>query len=126
MTHNYDADRRRERTQVYDLPPAPRALRRTSVIVEHDLVLREGESIPEYRARMDALRPRVGQTTMQPTGPRQYWPAVTDVPCPAPRCAGIIRWAEAGYVPGYRICDGCGRHFLAAGHADAPTLLRVG
>jgi hypothetical protein len=54
---------------------------------------------------------------------REYWPAVTDVPCPV--CdVGYIRWAEAGYAPGYRICDGCGRHFLAAGTATAPTLLR--
>ena len=59
-------------------------------------------------------------------GTRDYWAAVTDVPCPAPSCAdGIIRWAEAGYVPGYRICDGCGRHFLAGGSEDAPTLVEV-
>lgn len=54
-----------------------------------------------------------------------YWPAVTDVSCPACR-TGTIRWHEAGYVPGYRICDGCGRHFLASGSAEAPTLMRVG
>ena len=53
-----------------------------------------------------------------------YWAAVTDVPCPC--CDGTIRWAEAGYVPGYRICDFCGRHFVAGGNAEAPTLLRVG
>ena len=56
---------------------------------------------------------------------REYWPAVTDVPCPR-QCGGTVRWAEAGYVPGYRICDGCGRHFLAGGTTSAPTLLRVG
>jgi transposase-like protein len=55
----------------------------------------------------------------------EYWAAVTDVSCPC--CpAGTIRWAEAGYVPGYRICDRCGRHYLADGTAAAPTLLRVG
>ena len=54
-----------------------------------------------------------------------YWPAVTDVPCPCD-CIGVIRWAEAGYVPGYRICDECGRHFQAGGTAAAPTLQRVG
>lgn len=59
------------------------------------------------------------------TGRNDYWRAVTDVPCPACKM-GTIRWAEAGYVPGYRICDGCGRHFLARGTKDAPTLLRVG
>lgn len=51
-----------------------------------------------------------------------FWAAVTDVPCPA--ClAGTIRWAEMGYVPGYRICDGCSRHFMAGGHDRAPTLV---
>ena len=54
-----------------------------------------------------------------------FWGAVTDVPCPA--CDnGIVRWAEAGYVPGYRVCQDCGRHYLAGGTALAPTLIRVG
>lgn len=53
-----------------------------------------------------------------------YWGAVTDVSCPC--CAsGTIRWAEGGYVPGYRICDDCGRHFLAGGNASAPTLTQM-
>lgn len=55
-----------------------------------------------------------------------YWSAVTGVPCPTESCGGTIRWAEAGYVPGYRVCDQCGRHFLAKGNAAAPTLVRVG
>ena len=38
------------------------------------------------------------------------WETITDVPCTY-KCEGTLRWAEAGYVPGYRICDGCGRHF---------------
>jgi len=42
-----------------------------------------------------------------------YWLTVTDVPCPVTGCKGTIRWYEAGYVPGYRICDHCRRHFLA-------------
>lgn len=84
------------RTQVYDLPPGP-----PMMIHQH------GQAVP------DPVR-------------REYWPAVTDVPCPASRCDGTIRWAEAGYVPGYRICDACGRHYMAAGTAEAPTLLRVG
>lgn len=54
-----------------------------------------------------------------------YWRAVTDVPCPVCQ-EGELRWAEAGYVPGYRICSGCGRHFLASGNAEKPTVLRVG
>jgi len=53
-----------------------------------------------------------------------YWGAVTDVPCPC--CdGGQVRWAEAGYVPGYRICDGCGRHFQADGSPEAPTLVLI-
>ena len=55
-----------------------------------------------------------------------YWGAVTDVPCPVASCDGLVRWAEAGYVPGYRICGTCGRHYLASGTAAAPTLIRVG
>jgi len=50
------------------------------------------------------------------------WEAVTDIPCPV--ClTGVVRWAEAGYVPGYRQCDSCGRQFLAtvqAGLREAP------
>ncbi len=59
-------------------------------------------------------------------GYREYWPAVTDVPCPAKGCTGNVQWAEAGHAPGYRICDACGRHYLAKGNAEAPTLVRVG
>ena len=40
--------------------------------------------------------------------------------------SGTIRWAEAGYVPAYRICDVCHRHFLGGGNAAAPTLMRMG
>src|SRR3990167_4559139 len=59
----------------------------------------------------------------RPGTEREDWPAVTDVPCPIDRCTGKIRWAEAGYVPGYRICDECGRHFIAGGTPVAPTLI---
>lgn len=54
-----------------------------------------------------------------------YWPAITDVPCPC-GCGGTIRWAEAGYVPGYRVCDTCGRHFIGGGKAESPTLILMG
>jgi hypothetical protein len=55
-------------------------------------------------------------------GVHDYWQAVTDVPCPC--CGtGTIRWAEAGNVPGYRKCDGCGKEFLAGGNNTAPTLV---
>lgn len=40
----------------------------------------------------------------------QSWDDITDVRCPAPRCPGMLRWAEAGHVPGYRICDGSRHH----------------
>ena len=54
-----------------------------------------------------------------------YWRNVTDIPCPV--CStGMIRWHEAGYVAGYRICESCGRHFLAKGDISSPRLLRVG
>jgi hypothetical protein len=58
-------------------------------------------------------------------GDREYWPSVTDVPCPIAACEGFIRWAENGYTPGYRICDTCGRHFIAEGDAQSPCLIRV-
>ena len=39
------------------------------------------------------------------------WESVTDVACP--NCQhGIVRWAEAGYVPGWRECDVCGRQYM--------------
>jgi hypothetical protein len=42
------------------------------------------------------------------------WPSITDVACPCKGCNGILRWAEAGHVPGYRICDGSKhRHHFA-------------
>jgi len=69
--------------------------------------------------------PRKPMTQPGAAGMMDYWGAVTDVPCPCCH-GGTIRWAEAGYVPGYRICDTCGRHFLARGNAIAPALLRVG
>lgn len=53
---------------------------------------------------------------------RDYWGSVTDIPCPL-KCDGIIRWAENGYVPGYRICDRCSRHFMAHGDSESPSLL---
>lgn len=39
------------------------------------------------------------------------WSAITDVSCFFRACSGTLRWAENGYVPGYRICDTCGRHY---------------
>lgn len=52
-----------------------------------------------------------------------YWASVTAIPCPLPECDGTVQWAEAGYVPGYRICDKCGHHFLASGTVDRPELV---
>ena len=61
-------------------------------------------------------------------GMMDYWGAVTDVPCPCCH-GGTIRArpaARPARAPGYRICDTCGRHFMARGNATAPILLRVG
>lgn len=38
------------------------------------------------------------------------WPQ--SVPCP--HCHDWLLWAEYGYVPGHRICNGCGRHWRVA------------
>ena len=51
-----------------------------------------------------------------------YWKSVTNIQCPSCK-KGMIRWHEAGYVPGYRKCDKCGREFLAVGNASRPALL---
>ena len=55
-------------------------------------------------------------------GIRDYWAAVTDVPCPVCH-TGTVRWAEAGHVPGWRECDHCRQQFLAGGDHLAPTLV---
>jgi hypothetical protein len=72
---------------------------------------------------LDGTGQRRTQVFDVPSVQNDYWAAVTDVSCPC--CVGTIRWAEAGYVPGYRICDKCGRHFLAKGNSEKPKLLRV-
>jgi uncharacterized protein YbaR (Trm112 family) len=53
---------------------------------------------------------------------KDYWVSVTDVPCPVCK-GGVLRWAESGYVPGYRICDRCGRHFRADGSRERPAVI---
>lgn len=89
--------------------------------------------MPNYKIEMldlhgGAARPHEVYA-MAPAGP-DYWPAVTSydgapVGCPVQGCAGRIVWHEAGYVPGYRRCDGGAEHrFQAAGTVDAPTLIR--
>lgn len=52
-----------------------------------------------------------------------YWPQT--VPCP--HCHDWLVWAEAGYVPGYRICRGCHRHWRMTmdSGSDRWTLVRV-
>lgn len=52
------------------------------------------------------------------------WPSVTDVSCPWCE-SGTIRWAEDGFVPGYRICDTCGQHAIVRGTAQRPVLTPV-
>jgi len=76
------------------------------------------DGLGQKQCQVYDLRPMSGEHP-------DYWKAVTNVGCPVCQ-AGIIRWAEAGYVSGYRICDGCERHFLAKGTAASPTLIRVG
>jgi len=45
------------------------------------------------------------------------WALIAILPCPA--CgSGRLVWAEAGNVPGWRVCDGCGREFIAAPRGD--------
>ena len=52
---------------------------------------------------------------------------VTNIPCIMVGCLGILRWAEAGYVPGYRICDCCGSHYALVspgGQRDGLKIVR--
>jgi hypothetical protein len=91
---------------------------------DHNLDGRGWKRTPVYDMPVVALTLAPG-TEHEATYP-DYWASVTDVPCPATPCAGRVQWAEAGYVPGYRICDTCGRHYLAKGTVDAPTLVRCG
>ena len=128
-SHNLDGQGDRP-TRVYAVPPVylDRHGQRAAapvVVTDDDTYRRDGESIPDYRARMRALPPPSARIAAAPVH-LDYWTAVTDIPCVVDGCSGIIRWAEAGYVPGYRICDGCGRHFQTEGTAEAPVLLRVG
>ena len=52
-----------------------------------------------------------------------FWASVTNVPCPREGCDGTILWHEAGFVPGYRKCDTCKRHFLASGNEQIVLVL---
>jgi hypothetical protein len=54
------------------------------------------------------------------------WALAAIAPCP--NCGGRLLWAEAGYVPGYRICERCGRSWLVRFRVDEganTTLLRL-
>jgi len=47
---------------------------------------------------------------------------------PCPNCGGRLLWAEAGYVPGYRICEMCGRSWMVRFRVDEVgniTVLRL-
>jgi len=76
----------------------------------------------EWRKEVLGMRyPRRVTAAIVPVLDNDYWRSVTDVPCP--RCKlGIVRWAEAGHVPGYRICDRCGQGWFAGGNAARPIL----
>lgn len=68
-----------------------------------------------------ALPPRPGRPGFFVIDP---WTLVSIVPCRA--CGGRLLWAEAGYVPGYRICEGCGRPWLVCpGKRGEDTLLTI-
>ena len=41
---------------------------------------------------------------------RSLSPWITTV-LPCPDCGQTMVWAEIGYTPGHRICDGCGSHW---------------
>jgi hypothetical protein len=77
------------------------------------IVMRNIDGTGARRCRVFDLAPAAGMG---------YWSAVTDVLCPS--CgSGLLRWAEAGHVPGYRICDRCRRHYLADGDHAHPSLV---
>ena len=67
--------------------------------------------------------------------PKDYWSAVSNVPCPVDGCEQIVVWYEAGYTPANRVCMGRAggglfdeqttlHRFLARGNAAQPTLVR--
>ena len=62
---------------------------------------------------------------MLPVQTHEYWPSVTSVACPCGDPNGWVAWAEAGWVPGYRICTKCGQHFMASGDASDPSLTEL-
>lgn len=77
-------------------------LRRGSALREWEVVSYGRAAEPHYApVRMVWLRSRIEITGLG-------WPQ--QLACP--HCQDWIVWAEAGYVPGYRICRGCHRHWL--------------
>lgn len=76
------------------------------------------------RVDSDGTGPRWHDVYVLPASGEDYWASVTDVPCPVASCDGLVRWAEAGAVPGWRRCDGCGREYLAVGNLASPALRR--
>lgn len=79
----------------------------------------------DRRHRLFAMPPAFHVQDTPPLSTPDYWGAITDVACPACE-TGTIRWHEAGYVPAYRRCDTCRRHFMGKGTAAAPTLVFTG
>jgi hypothetical protein len=63
-----------------------------------------------------------GHTIYPMPAAADFLSAVTDTPCPEPECAGTIRTAMDERIYGYRICDGCNRHYLAWNSAGRPIL----
>jgi len=65
-------------------------------------------TIPEYSRRHIDLYGDGGRDrdcwAMPPRSPFDPWAAVTDAPCPVAGCSHTLIWAEAGSVPGARVC----------------------
>lgn len=87
----------------------------------HDIHGTGPEPVEVYR--LPPGPPVVGYEGEPIPGTHQFWPAVTDVSCPVQGCGAIVRWYEAGQVPGYRRCDN-GHRFFARGTAESPVLIR--
>jgi hypothetical protein len=60
---------------------------------------------------------------MPPGHPYDIWADITGVPCPVDGCHGTLGWAEAGQVPGYRVCD-AGHRFYSRGEGGVSVLWR--
>ncbi len=42
--------------------------------------------------------------------------------CDCPDCGAVLVWAEAGFMPGHRICPRCGGHWEVTTRASLPSI----